>query len=148
MLRQPVDVLQTDSGHIKKADRNLIDGTLSPSHVSFDSLATVCKYVVPSGYGTSPEADQVVDVDEKKILDAGARLYYASVNEKEGKIFTTTSRALAVVGVGERIGEAEEIAEKGLAHISGNITMRHDIGKADMLQKKVERMERLLAGKG
>ncbi len=65
------------------------------------------------------------------------------MNKKNGKIYTTTSRALGVLGIADSIEEAEIIAEKGLKHISGEIYVRHDIGKKDYIEKKVRRIEEL-----
>src|SRR5207249_7153398 len=69
-----------------------------PSSVSFARKATVCKYVVPMGYGSHPKAREQLKVDEESIRRTGARLYYASVDEKGGHLYTTTSRSLAIVG--------------------------------------------------
>lgn len=120
---------------------SIIEGKLIK--VDFDNKATVVKYIVPRGYGTSPLANEEIRVDENRIRDERALLFYASVNEKDGKIYTTTSRSLAVVGISDRIEEAEKIAENALNYVSGKIYMRHDIGKIENIRKKVERMKRI-----
>ncbi len=113
----------------------------------FYNKATVVKYVVPEGYGTpNPAANQQIKINEEKIKREGALLYYASVNEENGKIFTTKSRSLAVVGVANNLYEAEEIAERALKHITGRVYMRHDIAKREMIEKKIERMRKLREG--
>ncbi|MDI6917413.1 MAG: phosphoribosylamine--glycine ligase [Thermoplasmatales archaeon] len=119
----------------------IVDGHLS--NASFMKKATVCKYVVPKGYGIKSMADRELILDEKKIGKEGAELFYASVNEKKGKIYTTASRALGIVGIAESIKKAELIAESGLKHVLGEIYVRHDIGKKDYIAKKVKRMERI-----
>lgn len=124
---------------------SIVDGKLK-EEVSFRRKATVCKYVVPEGYGTKPLADQELHVDEAAIQQRGAILYYASVDERDGRIFTTTSRALAVVGVADDLGSAESLAEEGLAHVRGRVFMRHDIGKSSLVKQKVERMRALRGG--
>jgi len=103
----------------------IADGELK--NASFMKKATVCKYVVPKGYGIKPIVDRELTVDEKNVEKEGAELFYASVNEKDGKIYTTSSRALGIVGIAHSIEEAEIIAEKGLRHVSGEIYVRHDI---------------------
>ncbi len=120
----------------------IVDGRLG-ERVAFRPRATVCKYVVPEGYGTKSLADQEVHVNEAAVREGGARLYYAAVDERNGGLFTTTSRTLAVVGVAEDLPEAEALAEKGLTHVQGRVTMRHDIGKAWSVERKVERMRAL-----
>lgn len=120
---------------------NIVDGTLSSSHVEFKKQATVCKYVVPEGYGTEPQSGLPINVNEEGIQDEGAWLYYASVNEKEGQIYTTTSRSLALVGVEDSLEEAEKVCERGLNHVSGEaVYIRHDIGKAHVVQKRLDHM--------
>lgn len=123
----------------------LVDGRL-PERVAFRPAATVCKYVVPEGYGATPLANQEVGVDAEAVRAGGARLYYASVDERGGRLYTTTSRALAVVGVAEDLPRAEALAEKGLAHVEGRVAMRHDIGKAGSVQTKVARMRATRGG--
>ena len=61
---------------------------------------------------------------------------------------TTTSRALAVVGVAHALEKAEAQVEAALAHVKGNAYVRHDIGTAAAIRRKVERMNRLRGGKG
>ncbi len=109
--------------------------------VRFARKATVCKYVVPEGYGSKSLLGQLVDVNEKAITDTGAELFWASVEEKGGKTYTTTSRSLAVVGIEDDIESAEEVAEAALRHVKGRVYMRHDIGKKGIVARKVKRME-------
>lgn len=118
-----------------------------PASARFAKKATVCKYLVPMGYGTRPKAGDMLKVDEEGIRRLGAHLYYAAVDEKGGHIYTTTSRALAVVGIAGDLGEAEAISEEGLAFISGNFYARRDIGKPDVVDVKVERMKRIREGR-
>lgn len=119
----------------------IIEGNMKK--VEFDNKATVVKYIVPEGYGTSPLANQEIKVNEEGIKNEGALLFYASVNKKGERIYTTTSRSLAVVGIADNIEEAEKIAENALKHVSGKIYMRHDIGKIENIKRKVSRMERI-----
>lgn len=107
--------------------------------VSFSKKATVCKYAVPAGYPDKPEKDSEVTVG-----DIGeASIYYASVYEKEGKIYTTTSRAIAVVGIAETIAEAEKIAQNALENLHGKLFFRRDIGTAALIQKRIDHMKEL-----
>ncbi|MDD4308502.1 MAG: phosphoribosylglycinamide synthetase C domain-containing protein, partial [Thermoplasmata archaeon] len=104
---------------------------------------TVCKYVVPIGYGVKSEAGHPLHVDEKAIVKAGAKVYYAAVDQRADGIYTGTSRALGIVGIGDTISEAEKKAEKALTHVKGHVFMRHDIGTDLAINKKVERMKKL-----
>jgi len=106
----------------------------------------VCKYIVPTGYGSHPRAGEILKVDEESIRRSGARLYYAAVDEKAGHVYTTTSRSLAVVGIADTLGAAEAMSEEALAFVSGTFYARRDIGKPEVVARKVERMDRLRRG--
>ena len=116
-----------------------------PLKARFARKATVAKYVVPPGYGTKPKAGEQLKVDEDGIRGTGARLYYAAVDQKDGKILTTTSRSLAVVGIADDLGTAEAMSEEALAFVSGSFYARRDIGKPEVVARKVERMKALRA---
>jgi len=108
----------------------------------FERQATVCKYAVPAGYPTDPESGARVTIDEESAGDA--LLYYASVDEREDGVYTTTSRSFAVVGVGDSITEAESIAEEAVAAAgTEGLRMRHDIGTAESVQRRVDHMAEL-----
>ena len=131
---------------------NFVDLCLSmargglPLRAHFARQATVCKYIVPPGYGTHPKAGEQLKVDEESIRRTGAKLYYAAVDEKDGKILTTTSRSLAVVGIADDLGKAEAISEEALAFVGGSFYARRDIGKPDVVQRKVDKMRKLRGG--
>ena len=121
----------------------MVDGTLADLEVKFARKATVCKYVVPKGYGT-PDVSRgaTLRVDEPAVTRAGARLYYAAVDATtDGALRTTSSRALAVVGVADRLAAAEKAAEDALKAVQGEYDVRHDIGTQELIARKVERMK-------
>jgi phosphoribosylamine--glycine ligase len=109
--------------------------------LSFAERATVCKYAVPAGYPTDPEGGTRIAVDEDSADDA--LLFYASVDAREDGIYTTTSRSFAVVGIADSIAGAENIAEDALAAAGEGLRVRHDIGNADLVEKRVEHMREL-----
>ena len=126
--------------------RRVTDGSL-PGGARFRPEATVCKYVVPTGYGSHPKPGELLKVDEEGVRASGAKVYYASVDAKGGKLYTTTSRSLAVVGIAKDLGEAEAISEEALAFVSGTFYARRDIGKPEVVAKKVERMRAIRSGR-
>ncbi|MGD0057322.1 MAG: phosphoribosylamine--glycine ligase [Methanomassiliicoccales archaeon] len=134
-------ILESDFVEICK---DIVEGRLSPSKVRFEKKATVCKYVVPEGYGTRSKSGHEIRVDEEGVRKEGAHLYYANVNEENGRILTTSSRSIAVVGLEDTVGRAEEVCERGLRHISGDaIYVRHDVGKKELIQKRIDHMKRI-----
>ncbi|MBI0583830.1 MAG: phosphoribosylamine--glycine ligase [Methanomassiliicoccus sp.] len=122
----------------------IADGNLSPSKVSFMDKATVCKYVVPRGYGTEPAVGKEVRVDERAIAKVGAKAYYAMVSEENGRVLTTTSRAVGVVGIDDTIEAAERACERALTYVTGDaLFVRHDIGRPDVIRMRVEHMRQV-----
>lgn len=143
---EAMNVLSLLSGDFSEICEGMASGKVPKKEAVFAAKASVCKYVVPEGYGVKSLAGEEIRVDEQAITDEGALLYYANVNEKGGKVYTTTSRSVGVVGVAGEIEEAERIAEKAIGHVSGRIHVRHDIAKKAMLEAKVARMERIRSG--
>jgi|GEM_PF-18496 len=117
----------------------IVNGALEGVNVSFKKQATVCKYAVPSGYPENPVKDSVVEISEVKE----PLLFYSSVYEKDNKIYTTGSRAIAVVGIADTIGEAEKRAESGLSALKGSLYSRHDIGTGELIGKRIKHMQQL-----
>jgi len=127
-------LLKTDFVDICQA---MIDGSLDKINIEFERSATVCKYVVPKGYPDHPLKDSPLTVLEKPEY----KVYYASVNERDGKVYTTSSRSLAIVGVADTIAEAELLTEMGLSNVRGEFHARHDIGKEALIRKRIEHMD-------
>jgi phosphoribosylamine--glycine ligase len=122
----------------------IINGDLKKERIRFDKKATVCKYVVPEGYGKQSIVGKKIIVDEAALNSEGALIYYASVNEKNGALITTSSRSLGVVGVADTIEDAEIICENGLKCVqSKHIFIRHDIGKKTLIEKRIAHMNAL-----
>ena len=118
------------------------DGDPLPE-LTFSGEATVCKYAVPVGYPTDPDSGARIAVDEERAGDA--LLYYASVDEREDGLYTTTSRSFAVVGRGDSIAAAEAQAEAALSAAGDRVRIRHDIGTSDLLDRRIEHMNELRA---
>ncbi len=135
-------ILETPFLDVLRAGR---DGAELPELV-FSDRATVCKYAVPDGYPTDPDAGAQIRVDEETVAEAAAGrdgealLFYASVDGREEGLFTTTSRSFAVVGLADDVETAEAIAEDALAAAGDELRIRHDIGTAELLQQRIAHM--------
>ncbi len=116
-----------------------IEGSLSQRDVRFAKKATVCKYLVPEGYPESPVTDQPVTAG---AYDP-ALLYYANVEEKDGTLYTQSSRTMAFVGMGDTLSEAEEIAERAASGVKGKVRHRRDVGTEALLKKRIDHMREL-----
>jgi phosphoribosylamine--glycine ligase len=134
-------LLQTDFLEISTA---MLDATLSNTPLQIEKKSTVCKYVVPEGYGVKSMIGEPIHVNEEALRKTGAMLFYASVNKKNNHILTGSSRSLAVVGVSDELAEAEKISEQALTHIKGDhLFIRHDIGTKKLLEKRVQHMKEI-----
>ncbi len=121
----------------------MASGTLDDD-VKFSDKATVCKYVVPRGYGTKSESGHEISVDEQGVRDSGAVVYYANVDMKDGKLVTGTSRSLGIVGVADTLEEAEKNCEAALKFVKCDaMAVRHDIGTRALVQRRVDHMREL-----
>ena len=134
-------ILSEETDFMEVCER-IAEGSLKSKYFSFQPKATVCKYLVPVTYPDHVAAPQMVDVDEE-AFGQNARLFYASVDVKNGCITTTGSRTLAVVGIAETIREAEQIAEGATSNVQGPLRHRHDIGTEELIQKRIEHMKSL-----
>ena len=122
----------------------MLQGTLDTYELSFDRKSTVCKYVVPEGYGVQSMAGKKIYVDEQSVVNSGAKLFYASVDKKNSDIYTSTSRALAIVGIAEDLSTAEQICEKALTYIKGDhLFIRHDIGTDELIEQRINHMNQI-----
>jgi len=122
----------------------MIDGNISTKKIKLEKKSTVCKYVVPEGYGFESIVGSKVFVDENSISNIGSKLFYASVNIENDSIYTTSSRSLAVVGIEDKVYDAERKCEEALFHIKGDhIFIRHDIGTTNLIQKRIDHMNKL-----
>ena len=130
-------VLETPFIDVLTAARN---GESLPT-LSFSNQATVCKYAVPDGYPTNPEAGTKIEVNEETVGEG--LLFYASVDAREDGLYTTTSRSFAVVGRADTIAAAEAIAEDALAAAGEGFRIRHDIGKSELVQSRIDHMNEL-----
>jgi phosphoribosylamine--glycine ligase len=135
-------LLKTDFIDICQA---IIDGALHEIKIEFEHQATVCKYIVPRGYGLPEDHPDSQSTSARiEIGDVGkTRLYYSSVDQKTDGLYMTTSRALGLVGIAGTLSEAEKIAEDAVSAISGPVDHRPDIGTAQLINRRIQNMKRL-----
>jgi len=117
--------------------KKMADGTLDT--VEFEDKSTVVKYLVPEGYPGNSKKDSEVHVAET----GSSRVYYASVYEKDGKVYTTGSRAFGILGIADTVEQAEKIAEQGCKDAAGPLWYRKDIGTKELIEKRISHMGQL-----
>jgi len=126
--------------------QRIAEGSLKERHVAFERKATVCKYLVPAGYPEHAEPGQGISVNEDALTKSGGRVFYASVDIKDGQVVTTTSRAVGVLGISDTIESAERVAEASTGFVAGPLRHRRDIGTAALVQKRIDHVKSLASG--
>jgi len=135
-------ILKTDFVDVCRA---IIEGTLNTLTIEFEKKATVCKYIVPKGYGLPKDHPDAKSTSEKIEVDdvKDAKLYYSSVDKRKDGLYMTTSRAIGVVGIAENLEKAEQIAEQAVSCIKGPVDHRPDIGTKPLIQKRIDHMKEI-----
>ncbi|EEB74829.1 phosphoribosylamine--glycine ligase [Thermococcus sp. AM4] len=135
---EAINVLPLIRTSLVEIAEGIVDGNLR--RAEFKGKATVVKYLAPKGYPTNPVKGVKVEVNEKAVEEAGARLYYASIDENYTLL---GSRAIAVVGIADSLEEAERIAESAVPHIKGELFYRRDVGTRESVERRIELMRKL-----
>jgi phosphoribosylamine--glycine ligase len=136
---EAMNVLSLLTSDLGDTVARITEGSLSSARIRFENAATVCKYIVPKGYPDAPNPGDNLTIGHHGT----ALLYYANVGERDGQLFTQTSRTLAFVGIGPNLAEAEKIAEGAASAVQGNVRHRRDIGTIDLLNKRCDHMKEL-----
>jgi len=134
-------LLETDFISICEA---IINGTLDQVPISFRKKATVCKYVVPEGYPSNPEKDGYITMDDMPPQSDNLRVYYGAVNKKPDGLQLIGSRAVACVGIGDTLKDAEQLSESAASKIKGHVRHRTDIGTEPLIQKRINHVRAIL----
>jgi phosphoribosylamine--glycine ligase len=138
---EAMNVLHLLKGSLSEVFLSMAEGKLRAP--TFSDSCTVVKYLVPDGYPDNPKKDAPLSIDQSILERSGASAYYASVYERDGKIYSSGSRAFGILGTGASVEEAQRIAEKGCKAFSGPIWHRSDIGTKKLIQEKISRMNAL-----
>ena len=120
----------------------MITGELTEDMVSFENKATVCKYITPKGY---PEnKNQKGEPVRFPEIPENARLYFGDLSEEEdGSFHLGGSRTAGIVGIGETISEAENIAQSLCEKVEGPVRFRDDIGTDELVSLRSTTMEQI-----
>ena len=130
-----LSILKTDFALVCQA---IVNGNLHQVPLRFERRATVCKYVVPEGYPDSPKHN--VSIDLSKVPSrpkSELRKFPAALDKKGKQDILTGSRAIAFVGIGKNLHEAEAIAEEAANSVIGPVFHRSDIGTQGLIDRRV-----------
>jgi phosphoribosylamine--glycine ligase len=121
-------------------------GELGRVDYSFEPKATVCKYVVPAAYPRATPAGVRIDGPHEDA-SSDLRWFWAACQEDEEGVVLTSSRSGAFVGIGDCVAEAEAIAERAARDLEyrnhGKVRHRSDIGRSDVIAKRIVHMSSL-----
>ncbi|AJI55878.1 phosphoribosylamine--glycine ligase [Francisella philomiragia] len=134
-------LLETDFVEIVQAITN---GTVDKVRAEFKNQASVCKYLVPLGYPN--QSVKNFEIDISKCPD-NVEIFLGAVDFRDGKLIGTGSRAIAVLGLGDTIAEAEQKAENAVKNIYGKLFHRPDIGTKELINKRIKHMNLLRGDK-
>ncbi|AEC51856.1 phosphoribosylamine--glycine ligase [Pyrococcus sp. NA2] len=135
---EAINVLSILDDNLLEISLGIVEGKLR--NAKFLNKATVVKYIAPQGYPENPVRGVRIEIHEDGILKEGARVIYASIDEN---LTLLGSRALAIVGIGDSLEEAEKIAERGVKHVKGPIFYRKDVGTRRSIEKRISIMREL-----
>ena len=109
---EAMNLLSLLDGDFIKIATAITTGKLDTVNAIFRKQATVCKYLVPLGYPNSSVKN--FDIDISQCPD-DVELFLGAVDLRSSKLIGTGSRAIAVLGMGDTIAQAEQKAENGVA---------------------------------
>ena len=125
--------------------QGVINGKLTDDLASFENKATVCLYITPEGYPDNKD-QRGQPLTLPSAISENARLYYGDVSESDdGELLIGGSRTLGVVGIGETIAEAQQIAVSLCEKIEGPVRFRKDIGTQSLIQERIDLVQELRA---
>ncbi len=122
-----------------------IEGRLSEiGKLKFAQKATVVKYLCPEGYPTNSVKNvPVTAAEDLKSDPEKGMIYYASIAEENNQILLKGSRAIGCTGIGNSLEEANKHCEELIQKFSGPVFYRKDIGTKELVQQKIEHMEKI-----
>jgi len=133
-----INVLPLFRGDFLEACWAMAEGKLRKMVPDFEDKATVCKYLAPEGYPTNPVKGKKIEIGD--LGRSKALLHFASVDERDGEIFMSSSRALSCTGIADTMAEAERIAEDAISRIKGPVFHRRDIGTKALMDRRIAHM--------
>ena len=111
------------------------------SKLEFQRKATVLKYLCAKGYPTAPEKGAELNLPKNWDEDT-AKVFFAGVKEEDGKYILSGGRAIAVLGIGKNLAEANENCEAKIREFSLDyLFYRSDIGTKKLIEKRMNILE-------
>ncbi|GBC71612.1 Phosphoribosylamine--glycine ligase [Candidatus Calditenuaceae archaeon HR02] len=124
----------------------IIDSRLSKTIIRFNNVATVVKALAPEGYPDYKDAAKghEVMVNEEDVERRGCRLYWGAAHLEAGRIVTTGSRTIELLGMSGTIMEAAKLVNNCLdiPQLRGwRFFYRYDIGTNELMKRRYKLAE-------
>jgi len=139
---EAVNVMNVVEGNVLEAFFGAAQGNLGSTKLGARSVASVVKCIAPMGY---PERRDLAKGRELKLPECrSSKIYFGSVDLKDGKLISGGSRAVEVYSEGNSIGEAAEAANEcaeGVVFVGWKSVWRPDIGGEWYLERRASLAE-------
>lgn len=86
---------------------------------------------------------KAIQISNNLELNDNLKVYCSSIYKKLNILYLTGSRAIACVGIGNNLDEAEQRVENAVKYIHGTVRHRSDIGTAHLIQKRINHMKQI-----
>jgi phosphoribosylamine--glycine ligase len=136
-----LSLLKTDFVDVCEA---IIEEKLKDLPVTFEKKATVCKYIVPDGYPDNPVKGKRIDLSKVPQESDKLKIYHAALDRRGPDFYLSGSRAIAFVGIGKNLSEAEAIAEEAANAVRGPVYHRKDIGTKQLIERRIQHIQSLV----
>ena len=105
--------------------------------LEFYKKATVLKYLCAKGYPSNPQKGAEIDLPKKWDEDK-VKIFFAGIKEENKKNIICGGRAIAVLGIGKNLAEANANCEEKIREFSlNNLFYRSDIGTKKLIEKRI-----------
>ena len=125
--------------------RGMMKKNVEGISASFKKKATAVKIVAPKGYPNNRDMGKghEIRIDQKALEKTGAKLYFGSVYEKDGKLYTGGSRGIEIFAEAESVEAASDMVEAAALCITSDWKLFHrkDIGTKALLKKRHEQAD-------
>lgn len=108
-----------------------------------EQVATVTKYLVPGGYPVRSGLELDIEIPAEVRDDPEIATYHSAASTDDDTLDVGTERGIALVARGPDIPTAHERLERAVEVITGEFVHRPDIGSAQQLREKRDRVDDL-----
>lgn len=134
---EALNVLPLLTSDFVEVCQSIIRGDLRKENVRFEKKATVCLYITPDSYPEKKDRKGEI-VKFPKEIPQNARIYYGDIAEDaDGTLRLGGSRTAGIVGIGDSIEEAREVALSIAQNVEGPVRFRADIGSQELIRKRM-----------